>query len=158
MMMLVLTVLCQALVFNRIQLFGCVTPMLYLYFPMLFRGDKPRWVVLLWCFALGLGVDIFSNTPGMSAASMTLIGLLQPYLAVIFKPRDSEAGDAPTMKNIGTVSFVYYAIIIVFIYNLVFFSLEWFSFFEPLLWLLSIVGSTILTVVLILLMEHYHKQ
>ena len=126
-MMLVLTIICQALVFNRIQLFGCVTPMIYLYFPMRFRGNKPKWTILLWCFALGLGVDIFSNTPGMSAASMTLIGLLQTLICV-------------------------------FIHNVVYFSLEWFSFFEPLLWLLSVVGSTVLTVVLILIIEHYRKR
>ena len=96
--------------------------------------------------------------PGMSAASMTLIGLVQPYLAVIFKPRDSEEEDAPTMKLMGTASFVYYTLICVFIHNVVYFSLEWFSFFEPLLWLLSIVGSTVLTVVLILIIEHYRKR
>ncbi len=157
-MLLVLTIICQALVFNRIQLFGCVTPMIYLYFPMRFRGNKPKWTILLLCFALGLGVDIFSNTPGMSAASMTLIGLVQPYLAVIFKPRDSEEEDAPTMKLMGTASFVYYTLVCVFIHNVVYFSLEWFSFFEPLLWLLSVVGSTVLTVVLILIIEHYRKR
>lgn len=38
---------------------------------------------------MGLCIDVFANTPGVAAASMTFIGLLQPYLFELFVPRDS---------------------------------------------------------------------
>ncbi len=38
---------------------------------------------------MGLCVDVFANTPGVAAASMTAVGLLQPYLFELFVPRDS---------------------------------------------------------------------
>ena len=40
--------------------------------------------LLLPLVLLGLGVDIFSNTPGVGAASLTLTALLQPYLLSLF--------------------------------------------------------------------------
>ena len=57
--------LAQALVLNHINLFGCATPLLYVYFILLFRHDYPRWGTLLWSFFTGLCIDIFSNTPGV---------------------------------------------------------------------------------------------
>lgn len=81
--------LAQALVLGRIHLFGCATPLFYVYFVLLFPRNYPKWGVLLWSFALGLIVDMFYNTPGMAAASMTLIGAIQPYYFEMYISRDA---------------------------------------------------------------------
>ncbi|CCY66233.1 rod shape-determining protein MreD [Prevotella sp. CAG:1124] len=148
----------QILVLNHIELFGCATPFLYVYFIMLFRRGFPRWAVLLWSFFLGIFIDMFSNTPGVAASSATFIGLLQPYLLNLFAPRDSSDDMMPTMKSLGVARYVYYTIICVFIFNLLFFTVEMFSFFNWLQWALNICGSTVLTVVLILVIENVRKR
>lgn len=148
----------QVLVLNHIELFGCATPFLYVYFIMLFRRGFPRWAVLLWSFFLGIFIDMFSNTPGVAASSATFIGLLQPYLLNLFAPRDSSDDMMPTMKSLGVARYVYYTIICVFIFNLLFFTVEMFSFFNWLQWALNICGSTVLTVVLILVIENIRKR
>ncbi|MBM6674584.1 rod shape-determining protein MreD [Marseilla massiliensis] len=148
----------QVLVLNHIELFGCATPFLYVYFIMLFRRGFPRWAVLLWSFFLGIFIDMFSNTPGVAASSATFIGLLQPYLLNLFAPRDSSDDMMPTMKSLGVARYVYYTIICVFIFNLLFFTVEMFSFFNWLQWALNICGSTVLTVVLILVIENVRKR
>lgn len=148
----------QVLVLNHIELFGCATPFLYVYFIMLFRRSFPRWAVLLWSFFLGIFIDMFSNTPGVAASSATFIGLLQPYLLNLFAPRDSSDDMMPTMKSLGVARYVYYTIICVFIFNLLFFTVEMFSFFNWLQWALNICGSTVLTVVLILVIENVRKR
>lgn len=148
----------QILVLNHIELFGCATPFLYVYFIMLFRRGFPRWAVLLWSFFLGIFIDMFSNTPGVAASSATFIGLLQPYLLNLFAPRDSSDDMMPTMKSLGVARYVYYTIICVFIFNLLFFTVEMFSFFNWLQWALNICGSTMLTVVLILVIENVRKR
>lgn len=148
----------QVLVLNHIELFGCATPFLYIYFIMLFRRGFPRWAVLLWSFFLGIFIDMFSNTPGVAASSATFIGLLQPYLLNLFAPRDSSDDMMPTMKSLGVARYVYYTIICVFIFNLLFFTVEMFSFFNWLQWALNICGSTVLTVVLILVIENVRKR
>lgn len=148
----------QVLVLNHIELFGCATPFLYVYFIMLFRRGFPRWAVLLWSFFLGIFIDMFSNTPGVAASSATFIGLLQPYLLNLFAPRDSSDDMMPTMKSLGVARYVYYTIICVFIFNLLFFTVEMFSFFNWMQWALNICGSTVLTVVLILVIENVRKR
>ena len=65
--------LAQVLILNRIHLFDVATPLLYVFFVITFRRSSPKWQFLLWCFALGLLIDVFSNTPGLAAGSMTLM-------------------------------------------------------------------------------------
>ena len=53
-------VLClvQVLILNHIHLFDIAIPLLYVYFTITFRRGIPKWIILLWSFALGLaGVD-----------------------------------------------------------------------------------------------------
>ena len=126
--------LAQVLVLNNIHLFDCATPLLYVYMVLMFRRNYPRWGILLWSFAFGLVIDIFSDTPGVAAASMTLIGFLQPYIIEPFIPRDSAEDLKPSMKTLGVASYVYYTIIMVLVYCLLFFTLEMFNFFNILLW------------------------
>lgn len=99
----VVLVLVQGLVFNHIHLFNCATPLLYIIMVLHFRRNHPKWAVLLWCFMMGLCVDVFANTPGVAAASMTAVGLLQPYLFELFVPRDSADDLEPSMRSIGLV-------------------------------------------------------
>lgn len=153
-------VLClvQALVLNHINLFGCATPLLYVYFIMLFRRGFPKWAILLWSFFMGLCVDVFSNTPGVAAASTTFLGLLQPYILSLFIPRDSAEDLKPAIYTIGFARYTYYTIICVFIYIILFYTIESFNFFNWLQWLKDIGASTVLTVILILVIENVRKK
>ena len=81
--------LAQVLVFNHIHLFGYATLLLFVYFVVMFPRNYPRWAMLLWSFFLGLFADLFSNTPGIAAASLTLIAFAQPYLLDLFIPREA---------------------------------------------------------------------
>jgi len=112
--------------------------------------------MLLWSFALGLGVDIFANTPGVAAGSMTAIALLQPYLLELFLPRDSSDDLLPGVRTLGS-SYFWYSFIIVVIYCLLFFTLETFNFFNWLQWIECIVGSAALTYVLLMAIENVRK-
>jgi rod shape-determining protein MreD len=92
-------VVVQALVLNHIHLYGVATPLIYVYFVLLFRRNHPKWAILLWSFFLGLSIDVFSNTPGVAAASMTLIALFQPYILGAIIPLDSEDNLKPGMAS-----------------------------------------------------------
>ena len=65
----------QGLVFNHIHFFGYATPVIYVYILCLQPLNTSRYAWLLWGFAVGLGADFFSETPGLGAASMTLTAL-----------------------------------------------------------------------------------
>ena len=158
--LLTFIILClvQVLVLNHVNLLDCATPLLYVYFIMLFRRDYPKWGILLWSFLTGLCIDVFSNTPGVAASSATMLGLLQPYLLNMFIQRDSADDLAPTIRTLGAARYFYYTLSCVFVFNLFFFTVESFSFFNWLQWAKNIGGSTALTVVLILVIENVRKK
>lgn len=150
--------LVQVQVLNHVRLFDCATPLLYVYFIMQFRRGFPKWALLLWSFFTGICIDIFSNTPGVAAASATFLGFLQPHLLNLFAPRDSADDISPTMKSLGVARYVYFTIISVFVFDFLFFTLEAFSFFDWQRWAMNIGGSTILTVILILVIENVRRR
>jgi rod shape-determining protein MreD len=150
--------LAQALVLNHIHLFGWATPLLYIYFVGSFRRNYPKWALLLWSFVMGLSVDIFSNTPGVAATSMTLLGLLQPYILELFMQRESDEELKPSIRSLGLVRYIYFTTLLTLIYCLVFFTVETFTFFNWLQWALCTACSTLLTVVLIVVVDNLRKD
>lgn len=154
----IILLIVQVLVLNHIRLFGCATPLLYAYFVLPMQRNQAKWATLVWCFTLGLAVDTFSNTPGVAAATMTLAALLQPYLLELFVPRDSADDLTPSFRTLGVSKFVSYTIILVLICCMAFFTIEVFNLYNWMQWASSIVGSTILTVILILVIENVRDR
>ncbi len=151
-------VLAQALVLNHIHLFGYATPLLYVYFVVNFPRNYPKWGILLWSFLLGLNVDAFSNTPGVAASAMTLIGLLQPYVLELFMQRDSEDDFQPSINSMGAGKYIYFSLLLTFIYCIVFFTVEMFTFFNWLQWILNILTSTLLSLLFIVVIDSLRKR
>ena len=151
-------VLAQALVLNHIHLFGYATPLLYAYFVISFPRNYPKWGILLWSFLLGLNVDAFSNTPGVAASAMTLIGLLQPYVLELFMQRDSEDDFQPSINSMGAGKYIYFTLLLTFIYCIIFFTVEMFTFFNWLQWILNILTSTLLSLLFIVVIDSLRKR
>ena len=149
----VVFVLAQALVLGRIHLFHYATPFLYIYFVTMFPRNYPKWGILTWAFMLGLIIDIFSNTPGIASASLTAIAAIQPYFFSLFVPRDSVETLEPSIVNIGPTKYSYYVVTLVSLYCLLFYTLEMFSFDNAIEWVKCVVGSLLITLVLIFTFE-----
>ena len=154
----IILLLAQALVLNHIHLFGYATPLLYIYFVSSFKRNYPKWALLVWSFIMGLSVDIFSNTPGVAATSMTLLALLQPYVLELFMQRESDEDIQPSIFTFGLMRYLYYTLLLTFIYCVVFFTVETFTFFNWLQWILSVAGSMLLSVDLIVVVDNLRKN
>lgn len=156
---LVFVALClaQALVLNHIRLFGCAMPLLYVYFIIVIPRGYPRWATLVWAFFLGLTIDMFSNIPGVGTASLTFVGLLQPYLLELFLPREAAPNLKPSMATLGIAKFVTLALLLTLVHCAFFFTLEMFSFSHLMQWALNVIGSTLLTLILIVSIETVRK-
>ena len=146
-------VLAQALVLGGIHLFNCATPLLYVYFVMMFPRNYPKWALLLWSFTMGLLIDVLFNTPGLAAASLTLIAAIQPYLLEAFTTQDSAENLEPTIHTLGWEKYTIYAVMLVLLFCIVIYSLEMFSFFNLLHWAMCVTGSTLITLVFIFTFE-----
>ena len=154
----ILLVLLQVLVLNHIHLFGVATPLLYIYFILSMRRDYPRWALLVWAFALGLLTDTFQNTPGVGAASLTLLACLRPNLLQLFITREMAEDLIPSSSSLGRLTFFYYSAIASGIFCVTFFTLEMFSFFNVVLWLQRTLGSLILTMLLVMAADSLRRK
>ena len=143
----------QILILNHIHLFGVAIPLLYVYFVITFHRSTPKWAILLWSFALGLAIDVFSNTPGLAAGSLTLIAIIQPYLLELFVPRDSIDELEVSVKVLGWGNFISFSAVLILIFCLAFFAVEAFTFYNWVHWLTSAGSSAALTLILILAIE-----
>jgi rod shape-determining protein MreD len=154
----IITCLLQVLVFNRICLLHVATPLMVVYFIIAMPRGYPRWGILLWSFFLGLAVDMFRNTPGVTAASLTIVGMVQPYLIELFLPRDAEPDIKASARALGWWHFLSLATILVVIFCIVFFILETFTFAAWLYCLQCAVASAVLTLTLIMAFETLRKK
>lgn len=150
--------LIQVLVLNHIHLFHCATPLLIVY-PMLFLPRRmPQWALLCTGFAIGLFIDMFTNTPGVGAASMTATALFRPHVLNVCMQHEDDEDVSPSRRLLGTASYLLYASLLTGMFCLMYFTLEAFGFFHWLHWLSYIAGSTVFTLALIMVIESIRKS
>ncbi len=157
-LMFVVLLVVQVLVLNHVWLLNVATPLLYVYFAITFPRNSEKGEVLVWCFLLGLLIDIFSNTPGLAASALTLIGMIQVYLVELFIPRDSAENIEVSAATLGWGKFTTLSGILTLIYCLLFFLLEAFNFFDWQLWLLRTLCSAALSLVMMLAIESIRSK
>lgn len=146
-------VLLQIFIFNRIAWFGIATPFLYLYFILALDSDLSRNQLLLWSFAIGLVIDIFSNTFGIHAATATLTAFIRPMMLRLYFLRDENEFFRPSIGSMGTATFWHYALTCTALHCTILSLLEFFSLAQPLTLLLRIAACTLLTMVFVMAIE-----
>lgn len=147
-------VLLQVLILNRICLFGYVTPLFYIWMIVRFDSFMKRSGVLLWAFFLGLFIDMFSGTPGLNAASATLLAMFQPAIVKLFVSLDRHDVMIPSSASMGGRSFAGYLLLMTTLHHTVYFILRSIPLGDWTVLVLKIVFSTLLTFILMLVAEH----
>jgi len=121
-------ILLQVLVFNNIQVFSFITPFIYILFIILLPFETHKWFRLILGFALGLFIDMFSNTGGIHAAATVLIAFISPWVQnVVSTKEEYEPGIEPGIKNLGFNWFFFYSLILTSVHHIFLFYLEIFS-------------------------------
>ena len=96
-------VLLQVLILNDVHIANCATPFVYVYLLLKFDSGTSRNALMCWAFFLGLAVDIFSDTPGMNAASAVWLAFLRPACLHLYLSRDVVDNMVPSIQTMGTV-------------------------------------------------------
>ena len=148
----------QVLLLNHVHLFGYATPMIYVAFLLYFPLNASRIGLLLWGFATGLIVDVFSNTLGMATASMTLAAMVRPALLNVMVPRDSAIDMVPDYTSMGRGNHVRFVALLLIVHHAAFYLLEFFSIHHPRELLLSFLSGTALSLLLILTLELFRGK
>jgi hypothetical protein len=152
----ILLVLVQILIINNIQVSGFIVPYIYILFVLLLPFETPKWVLLVTAFALGLSVDLFTQTPGMHAAATVFMAFVRPFVLETSAPRDGyEAGTFPRLHYYGFQWFLQYTVILVLAHHFVLFYIEVFRFSEFFSTFLRVLLSSFFSVILIMLSQYF---
>lgn len=113
---------------------------------------------MLWAFALGLTVDMFSNTPGMNAAAATCLAFFRAPLIRLITLRDMDEGFRPGVKALGFSSFFRYSLLTTSLFCTILLLIDTFSFFNPLVLIGKILTSVLSTMLCIICMESLGRK
>jgi rod shape-determining protein MreD len=152
----IVLVLVQILIINNIQISGYIIPHFYILFILLLPFETPRWLLLIAAFALGISVDLFTQTPGMHAFATVFMAFLRPFVLEMSSPRDGyEPGTFPRLAYYGFQWFLRYTVILVLAHHLVLFYIEVFRFAEFFSTLLRVLLSSLFSIILIMLSQYF---
>lgn len=159
--LVLLLLVLQVLVFNHVQIYGYATPLICVYVIIALPASTSAWSRLLWGFFIGVAQDTFANTPGMMSASLTLVAFcrnwLLSYIGGHNSDDDKEENTIPATSTLGVVPFLRYAGVAVLMQNVVFYMLEAFSVFNLGDILINIIGSTILSLLIVWAIDSIRK-
>lgn len=150
-------VILQVLLFNNIELGGLINPYFYVYFVLIMPLSLNISIQLLLAFSVGLVIDVFSNTWGMHAAATTFVVFLRPYILKLIVSQEELEKQVMSLKTISFGSYIKYAVSIVLLHHITLFFLEAFSFVSFGFTILKALCSSIVTLMLVLLVEKFRK-
>lgn len=145
----------QVLFLNRIELFGYVTPLFYIWMIARFDNSMSRTGQLLWAFSLGLAIDSFSGTPGLNAASATLLAMIQPSLLKLFVTIDRHDVVVPGIATLGGSQFSGYLLLVISIHHTVYYMLRSIPLGDWTVVFLKILFSSVFTFILMIIADSY---
>jgi rod shape-determining protein MreD len=151
-----LLILCQVLILNNVLFLGYINPYIYLLFLLLLPFNTPQWLMLILGFALGISVDIFQDSMGLHAFATVFIAYLRKPILHFLLPqlRSKDSGNMEfSIQEFGLQRAFTYTTFMVFAHHLVLFSLEAYSF-DILSILLRTFGSAIVSIILLLIIQH----
>ncbi len=149
----IVLVLSQVLFLNQVQFSGFINPYIYILFIMLLPVNAPKYILLLSAFAIGLTVDIFSNTLGIHAFASVFISYLRPLIIGVITNREEDMLEYPGMAQNGFLWFLYYTALMVVIHHLVLFYVEVFSFVNFFDTLYRVILSSVFSIFIIVLSQ-----
>ncbi len=145
-----LLVLVQVLVFNRLNFFGFINPMVYILFLYWYPIKENRAVFISVGFLLGFVIDIFSDTLALHAASTVTIAYLRPTIMRFVFGINYEFQSFKLSNTTRAQQITFLALLIV-AHHVIFFTLEIFSLANLLVILKKVIFTGMGTLVLCLL-------
>lgn len=147
-MMIATLVALQIFVFNRIDIAGKFTPVIYPIFVLFYPFYRNQYIFLFSSFFIGITVDAFLGTWGINALATTLIAY---FRTLIFKTSTEVSSDIFSFQNLMWSQFLFYIFSSIIVHQLLVQSIEFFKlsrFFEV---FFNIIISSLISIVFVLL-------
>ena len=148
-------ILLQIFVCSAINLFGFVSPAVYLLALLLLPLELPKSAQYLIGFFTGLVIDMFAHTLGVNAAACLIMMFVRPYLVQLLNGRNSVEGvdrPEPGVKDFKWI--LIYVMLLSFIHQFLVVMLETSSFHNFGHTMLSVFCSTLFTAFVLICVEY----
>lgn len=153
---LILFILLQVFVLNEVPpLHQYITPYIYFLFILWLPFNISRSSLLLVSFITGIFLDFFTKTPGLHAAACVLMGYIRPFLINLLVPQQGVEFNyrEPSVTSLGFTQYATYVSLLTLFHHGWLFTIEAFQFGNILYLLLKTLGSTIISLLLIAVIE-----
>ncbi|MER3375374.1 MAG: rod shape-determining protein MreD [Allomuricauda sp.] len=143
----VLLVLTQVLIFNNLHFMGYINPMVYVIFFYWYPIKSNRALFMVTSFLLGFIIDVFSDTLALHAMASLTIAYARPVIMRFCFGVNYEFQNF-SFKNTTKVQRITFLALLIFIHQIVYFSLEILSISHFLLILKKVFTTGIVTLIL----------
>lgn len=153
---LILFILLQVFVLNEVPpLHQYITPYIYFLFILWLPFNISRGGLLLVSFITGIFFDFFTKTPGLHAAACVLIGYIRPFLINLLMPQQGVEFNyrEPSVTSLGFSQYATYVSLLTLFHHSWLFLIQSFQFGNLLYIILKIIGSTLVSLLLITIVE-----
>lgn len=112
------------------------------------------WLIVLG-FLTGILMDSFTRTPGMHAAACALIGYVRPFIITFLIPNKEVNFNyrEPSVTSLGLVPYITYVSVLTVLHHVFLFSIQAFQFGNIWYLFIQILGSSLVSLLLISLIE-----
>ncbi|MCB0738507.1 MAG: rod shape-determining protein MreD [Bacteroidetes bacterium] len=149
-----LSVLLQVTIFQQFHVFNLAKPLIYVFALLFYPMGANRAGFMIYAFAMGLIVDIFSLSYGINAFASVIIAYTREPLIKVLLASDLETENySPHVFMLGFTNFLLYVMVTIFIHGALVLSIESFSASNIWRTLFAILTNTLITTILIVIVE-----
>lgn len=148
----ILLVLLQVLVFNNLNFYGYINPMIYILFLYWFPVKENNTPFIITCFLLGFFIDFFSDSMAIHTAATISIAYLRPAImrfcfGVNYEFQNFKIASTNRLQQITFLA------LLILIHHIIFFSLEIFNLTYLLVILKKVLATSLVTWLICLLVS-----
>jgi hypothetical protein len=152
----ILFALLQAFVFNQIEIGFGIHLMVQPLFIMLLPFETGVFTLMILGFALGLIIDVFSNTYGLQASSLLLMAYMRPIIFKFYGPREGyDPLKEPSVFDMGSRWFLFVFGYLILMHHFWYFTVEIFRLDQFLLILQKTIFSVIVSYLLCIVLQTF---
>ncbi len=118
----------QEVLFNHINLFGFVNPMIYVVFVFVFPVYKSKTSILWASFILGVFIDMLTNEGGIHTFSLVFVSYYRLFILRFIKGNSIGDEESIDILQLGNSMQTVWILIVSCIHHFLGFILEQFSF------------------------------
>ena len=153
---LILFIVFQVYVLDKISLHQMITPYIYFTFILWLPFNMNRSLQMLTAFLVGFTLDSFRHNPGFHSAACVMIAYFRPFLINLLIPQEGADSnyEEPSVKSLGGLApYFVYAGVLSLLHNSWLFLLEAWQVGNVWYFVVKTLLSTLISVILIMLTE-----